>query len=34
MGGKASPFITDLYLSRCKYGYMTKIVKTDYAMAK
>ena len=34
MGGNASPFIADLYLSWCKYCYMTKIVKTDYAMAK
>ena len=34
MGGNASPFIANLYLSWCKYCYMTKIVKTDYAMAK
>ena len=34
MGGNASPFIADLYLSWCEYCYMTKIVKTDYAMAK
>ena len=33
MGGNASPFIADLYLSWCEYCYMTKIVKTDYAMA-
>ena len=34
MGGNASPFIADLYLSWCEYCYMTKIVKPDYAMAK
>ena len=34
MGSNASPFIADLYLSWCEYCYMTKIVKTDYAMAK
>ena len=34
MGGNASPFIADLYLSWCEYCYMTKIIKTDYAMAK
>ena len=34
MGGNASPFIADLYLSWCKYYYMTKIIKTDNAMAK
>ena len=34
LGGNASPFIADLYLSWCEYCYMTKIVKTDYAMAK
>ena len=34
MDGNASPFIADLYLSWCKYCYMIKIVKTDYAMAK
>ena len=34
MGGNAFPFIADLYLSWCEYCYMTKIVKTDYAMAK
>ena len=33
MGGNASPFIADLYLSWCEYCYMTKIVKIDYAMA-
>ena len=32
MGGNASPFIADLYLSWCEYYYMT--FKTDYAMAK
>ena len=34
IGGNASPFITDLYFSWCEYCYMTKIVKTDYALAK
>ena len=34
MDGNASPFIADSYLSWCEYCYMTKIVKTDYAMAK
>ena len=36
MGGNPPPFrpIADLYLSWCEYCYMTKIVKTDYAMAK
>ena len=34
MGGNASPFIADLYLSWCEYCYMTKVVKHDYAMAK
>ena len=34
MGGYASPFIADLYLSWCEYCYVTKIVKTDYAMAQ
>ena len=34
MGGNASPFIADLYLSWCDYCYMTKVVKTDYALAK
>ena len=33
MGGNASPFNADLYLSWCEYCYMTKI-KTHYAMAK
>ena len=33
-GGNASPFIADLHLSWCEYSYMTKIIKTDYAMAK
>ena len=33
MGGNASPFIADLYLSWCEYCYMTKI-KTYYAMEK
>ena len=27
MGGNASPFIADLYLSWCEYCYMTKGVK-------
>ena len=34
MGGNASPFIADVYLSWCEYCYMTKVVKTDYALAK
>ena len=34
MGGNASPFIADLYLSWCEYCYMTKVVKTDYTLAK
>ena len=33
MGGNASPFIADLYLS-CEYCYMTKVVKTNYPTAK
>ena len=27
MGGNASPFIADLFLSWCEYCYMTKVVK-------
>ena len=34
MGGNASPFIADPYLSWCEYCYMTKAVKTDEALAK
>ena len=34
MGGNASHFIADLYLSWYEYCYMTNVVKTDYAMAK
>ena len=34
MGGNASPFIADLYLSWCEYYYMTRVVKTDYAFVK
>ena len=34
MGGSASPLIADLYLTWCEYYYMTKVVKTDYALAK
>ena len=34
MGGNASPFIADLYLSWCENCYMTKVVKTDYTLAK
>ena len=34
MGGNVSPFIADLYLSWCEYCYMTKVVKTDYTLAK
>ena len=33
IGGNASPFIADVYFSLCEYCYVTKIVKTDYAMA-
>ena len=34
MGGNASPFIAYLYLSWYEYCYVTKVVKTDYALAK
>ena len=34
MGGNASPFIADLYLSWCEYCYMTKVVKTYYTLTK
>ena len=34
MGGSASPFIADLYLSWCEYCFIIKVVKTDYALAK
>ena len=34
MGGNASPFIADLYLSWCEYCYVTKLTKTDYNLAK
>ena len=34
MGGNASTFIADLYFSLCEYCYMTKVVKTNYALAK
>ena len=34
MGGNASPFIADLYLSWCEYCYVTNIVKKDYLLAK
>ena len=34
MGGNASPFIADLYLSWYEYCNMTKEVKNDYALAK
>ena len=34
MGGNASPFIADLNLSWCEYCYMTKVVKSDYTLAK
>ena len=33
MGGIASPFIADSYLSLCEYCYMT-VIKTDNALAK
>ena len=33
MGGNALPFIADLYVSWCEYCYMTKVVKTDHALA-
>ena len=33
-GGNASPFIAELYLSRCEYCYITEVVKTDGAMVK
>ena len=34
MGGNASLYIADVYLSWCEYGYKSTIVKIDYAMAK
>ena len=34
MGGNASPFIADLYLSWCEYCYVTNLTKTDYNLAK
>ena len=34
MGGNASPFIANLYLSWCEYCYVTKLTKTDYNLAK
>ena len=34
MGGNASPFIADLYLSWCEYCYVTKLTKTDYNLAR
>ena len=34
MGDNGLPFIADLYLSWCEYCYMTKVVKTDYALEK
>ena len=34
IGSNASPIIADLYLSWWEYCYMTKIIKTDYTMAK
>ena len=30
MGGKASPFIVDLYLSMCEYFHVTKTVRIYY----
>ena len=34
MGGNASPFIADLYLSWCDYCYVTNLTTTDYNLAK
>ena len=34
MGGNASPFIADLYLSWCEYCYMVKLSKTDHSLAR
>ena len=34
MGGNASPFIADLYLSWCEYCYIAKISKTDRPLAQ
>ena len=34
MGGNASPFIADLYLSWCEYCYVTKLTKADYNLAE
>ena len=34
MGVNVSPVIADLFLSWCEYCYMTKVVKTDYALVK
>ena len=34
MGGNASPLNPALYLLWCEYCYMTKVVKTDYTLAK
>ena len=34
MGGNASPFIADVYLSWCEYHGVTKLTKTDYNLAK
>ena len=34
MGGNASPYIADLYLSLCEYCYMAKVVKNDYVLEK
>ena len=34
MGGSASPFIADLYLSWCEYCYVTKLKKTDYNLTR
>ena len=34
MGGNASPFIADLYLSWCEFIYMQSLAKTDIDLAR
>ena len=34
MGGNASLFIVDLYLARCEYCYINKLVEFYYILAK
>ena len=34
MGGNASPFIADVNVLWCEYHYITKLMKTDYTLAK